>query len=185
MNGLCPRFALFVHRFGEATGSARSDNRSRFLKILLRPMFHLLRYLSVVLCKIVFQEESVIGKNLRLSNKGNIIIGVEKIGHSCVIHHNVTFGLHLADNENLKGKPNVGNRVWIGPDTIIHGNIKIGDGVTILGGTVLTKNLPAHCVANGNPARILCREFDNSKLLGSSCYEVNPQTIKDWDVADV
>lgn len=184
MSGLCPRFAVLVHRFGEATDSARWVNRCWFLKIVLWFAFYLLKYLSVVLCKIIFQEGAVIGAGVRLSRKGNIIIGAEKVGGGCVIHHNVTFGMHLGDNEGFKGKPKVGDRVWIGPDTIIHGNIKIGDGVTILGGTVLTKNLPDRCVVSGNPARILCREFDNSRLLGSSCYEINPQTIKDWDVAD-
>ena len=184
MNGLCPRFAVFVHRFGETTDSAQLANRYWFLKIVLRFAFHLLNYLSVVLCKIFFQEGVTIGKDIRLSNKGNIIIGADTIGNGCVIHHNVTFGLHLADNKNLKGNPKVGDRVWIGPDTIIHGNIKIGDGVTILGGTVLTKNLPDCCVVYGNPARILYREYDNARLLGSSCYDVSLQTIKEWAVED-
>ena len=185
MNGLCPRFAVFVHRFGEATDSVQFNNCSRFRKILLRSMYYILRYLSIVSCKIFFQEGSVIGKNIRLSNKGNIIIGVDKIGDNCVIHHNVTFGLHLTDNESFKGNPRVGNQVWIGPDTIIHGNIKIGDGATILAGTVLTKTIPDHCVVGGNPAKLVCRDFDNSVLLDSSRHDVSSQTIKDWTIKDV
>ena len=101
------------------------------------------------------------------------------------IHHNATFGLHLAGNENFKGNPKVGDQVWIGPNIIIHGNIKIGDGVTIIGRTVLTKNIPDSCVVGGNPGKIRLREFDNSRLLDSSCHDVTPRTIKDWAIEDV
>ncbi len=185
MNGLLTKFAIFVHRFGEAIDSPRFDHWPRFLKLILRLIFHLFKYLSVVLCKIFFQEQSVIGKNIRLSNKGNIIVGVEQIGDNCVIHHNVTFGLHLTDNENFKGNPKVGDQVWIGPDTIIHGNIKIGNGTTILGGTVLTKTIPDNCVVGGNPAKLLCRDFDNTGLLDSPRHDVSLLTIKEWAVKDV
>jgi serine acetyltransferase len=184
MNGFCPRFAMRVHRFGEAIVPDKFYNQSRFGKKMRRVVFYLLRYLCIVSCKIFFQEGTVIGKDLRLSNKGNIIIGSEKIGDNCVIHHNVTFGLHLAGNKNFNGNPKVGDRVWIGPDTIIHGNIKIGDGVTILGSTVLTKNIPDCCVVCGNPGRIVYREFDNSRLIESSWHDVTLQMIKEWAVED-
>lgn len=180
MNCLCSRFAMFVHCFGEATDSANYVCWLRFVRVVLRTSFYLMRYLSVVLCKVFVQEGTVLGTGISLSGKGNIIVGAEKIGDECVIHHNVTFGMHLTDNESFMGKPIVGDRVWIGPNTIVHGNIKIGDGVTILGGTVLTKNVPARSVVSGNPAKIVCRDFDNSRLLGSSCYDVSPLTIKEW-----
>lgn len=185
MKRFCPKFAIFVHRFGEATDSIKPSLWSPCLREIARFIFHLLRYLSVVLCKIYFQEDAVIGKNLRLSSRGNIIIGVDTIGDNCMIYHNVTLGLHLAGSKILNGKPVLGDRVWIGADTIIHGNIKIGDGVTILGGTVLTKNIPYCCVVSGNPGRIVAREFDNSRLIDSSRYDVTLQAIKEWAVKDV
>ncbi len=185
MNCLCSKFAVAVHRFGQSVSVNGKGAKHHLLHKVLRFIFHLLRYLNVVFCKILFWEDAALGTGIRFSGKGKIIVGAERIGDGCVIHHNVTFGMHLANVNSLAGKPKIGNGVWIGPNTIIHGNIKIGDGVTILGGTVLTKNVPSHCVVSGNPARILRREFNNTQLLASSCYDVNPQTLEKWTATNV
>ncbi len=180
---LCSVFAVFVYRFGEATDSAKCKDWIKSFGFILRPSFHIIRFFSVALCKIFFQEGTKLGKGVSLSSKGNIIVGAESIGNDCVIHHNVTFGMHLAGNDST-GKPKVADRVWIGPNTIIYGNIKIGEGVTILGRTVLTKNVPDRCVVSGNPGRIVNREFDNARLLKSSRYDVSMQTLQEWTVSD-
>ncbi|HEY2036586.1 MAG TPA: hypothetical protein VGG96_06205, partial [Steroidobacteraceae bacterium] len=54
--------------------------------------------------------------------------------------------------------------VWIGPDCVIYGDIAIGDGATILAGTVLSMNVPPRAVVAGNPATIIAREYDNAAL---------------------
>jgi acetyltransferase-like isoleucine patch superfamily enzyme len=54
--------------------------------------------------------------------------------------------------------------VWIGPWSIIYGNIKVGDGVTILPNTVLTKSVSDGVIVQGNPARVIRRCFDNTVL---------------------
>jgi len=50
--------------------------------------------------------------------------------------------------------PNIGSDVWIGAHAIILG-VAIGDGAIVGPGSVVTKDVPAHCVVVGNPARIL------------------------------
>lgn len=174
----CSKFAVTAHRFGQATDSEKCRNSVRAFRLVLRPLFCLLQFLSVSFCKILIHESTELGKGLRLSPKGNIIIGAEKIGNACIIHHNVTFGMNL-DGKDFAGKPNVADRVWVGPNSIIYGNITIGDGVTILGGTVLTKNVPDRCVVSGNPGRIVKRDFDNTRLLNSSSYDVTAQTLEE------
>lgn len=188
MNGFCQHFCVRIQRFGHFTDPAIYSKRGIWgwsIRKLLRPTVHLSRYLGVVLCKILLHEDTIIGTGVRFSKKGNIIIGAKKIGNDCVIHHNVTIGMHLAGNKSFAGTPSIGDRVWIGPETIIHGNIRIGDGATILGESVLTKNVPPCCIVGGNPARILGREFNNSRLLCSCRYEVNQQTIQEWATVDV
>ena len=49
----------------------------------------------------------------------------------------------------------VGNDVWIGGSVVIVGPCKIGNGVTIGAGSVVTKDIPDRCVAVGNPARVI------------------------------
>jgi acetyltransferase-like isoleucine patch superfamily enzyme len=62
------------------------------------------------------------------------------------------------------GCPNIGRNVWIGANCVIYGAITIGDGVTLLPNTVLTKSIPAGVVMQGNPARLVLRNFDNTEL---------------------
>ncbi|MEP7311541.1 MAG: hypothetical protein ABI859_03075 [Pseudomonadota bacterium] len=104
-----------------------------------------------------------IAPNVYLSDKGNLVIGARRIGSGTVIHERVTIGRSLTDNK----KPLVGNNVWVGPDCTIYGGIEIGDGATLLPGTVLTKTVPALAVLRGNPARLVARNFDNISLRAS------------------
>lgn len=46
----------------------------------------------------------------------------------------------------------VGKRCFIGMNSIIHGDVTIGDNCVIAAGTVITKDVPAGHFANGNPA---------------------------------
>jgi len=58
----------------------------------------------------------------------------------------------------------LGVSVWIGADCVVYGAISIGDGATLLPGTVLVKSIPAGAVMMGNPARLVLRDFDNADL---------------------
>ena len=54
------------------------------------------------------------------------------------------------------GKPvRIGNNVWIGGNSILNPGISIGDNSVIGAGSVVTKPIPAHVVAVGNPCRVL------------------------------
>jgi len=49
----------------------------------------------------------------------------------------------------------IGNNVWLGASVVVVPGIEIGDNVTVGAGSVVTKSLPANCVAVGNPCRVL------------------------------
>jgi acetyltransferase-like isoleucine patch superfamily enzyme len=49
----------------------------------------------------------------------------------------------------------IGNNVWIGFDCCILPGVHIGDGSIIGARSVVDRNIPAYCVAAGNPARII------------------------------
>ncbi len=49
----------------------------------------------------------------------------------------------------------VGNNVWIGAGVQVMPGVTIGDGAVIGGGSVVVKDIPANCVAVGNPCRVL------------------------------
>lgn len=50
---------------------------------------------------------------------------------------------------------------WIGGNVTILGNVTIGEGSVIGAGAVVTKDIPAHSIAVGNPAHVL-RQIDDT-----------------------
>ena len=168
--GFRSKFALFIHHLGYETSSR---NMPSSLIPFLRVVYQLGQFLSVVCCKIMIQEEAVVGKNIIFSPKGKIILGVERIGRNCFVHHNVTIGMNLGNLRGSSGKPKVGNKVWIGPNTLIHGNVVIGDGVTVFEGSVVSRSIPDCCVAGGNPAKIIQREVNNASLFHTLKYHTS------------
>ena len=49
----------------------------------------------------------------------------------------------------------VGNHVWIGAGVQVMPGVTIGDGAVIGGGSVVVKDVPANCLAVGNPCRAI------------------------------
>lgn len=49
----------------------------------------------------------------------------------------------------------IGNKVWIGGSTVILPGVTIGEGSTIGAGSVVTKDVPPHVLAVGNPCRVM------------------------------
>lgn len=49
----------------------------------------------------------------------------------------------------------IGDGVWLGGGTIVCPGVTIGANTVVGAGSVVTKDLPANCVAAGNPCRVL------------------------------
>lgn len=49
----------------------------------------------------------------------------------------------------------IGERVWIGQRSLVLKGARIGHDTVIGAGAVVTGEIPAHCVAAGNPARVM------------------------------
>ncbi|MEW5954329.1 MAG: DapH/DapD/GlmU-related protein [Bacillota bacterium] len=68
-------------------------------------------------------------------------------------HHKI-----IDEQGSLKNPPEliiIGNHVWIGVGAIILKGVTIGDGAVIAAGSVVTHDVPARCVAAGNPAVVI------------------------------
>ena len=82
-----------------------------------------------------------------------IVIGKGvSIGNGCRIYQNVTIGLK---NETDTQYPKIGNNVTIYANSIIIGDIVIGDNTIIGASTVVTKSIPPNSIVAGNPAKII------------------------------
>ena len=51
----------------------------------------------------------------------------------------------------------IGERCWIGGDVTICPGVTIGDRTVIGAGSVVIRDIPADCVAVGNPCRVIKR----------------------------
>lgn len=95
-----------------------------------------------------------IGGGLFMGHYGGIVISNEAvIGENCNIAQGVTIG--RINKGPRKGAPKIGNRVWIGPNAVLSGNITIGDNVLIAPLSFVNMDVPANCMAIGNPAQII------------------------------
>lgn len=80
----------------------------------------------------------------------------------------------------LKGDTVVGNDVWIGQNVTVMPGIHIGDGAVIAANSVVTKDIPAYCIAGGNPCRIIRKRFDDALtdyLLQLKWWDWDPDRI--------
>lgn len=86
---------------------------------------------------------------------------VVTIGESCRIGPRVCFetvghgtSIDTTGHRGSSSKPiRVGDNVWIGCGAIIIGGTTIGDGAVVAAGAVVTRDVPAHTIVGGVPAR--------------------------------
>lgn len=97
--------------------------------------------------------ETQIGEGLYLGHFGMLVINPKaEIGKNCNIAQGVTIG--QANRGKMKGAPKIGNRVWIGPNAVVVGNITIGDNVLIAPNAYVNTDVPPNSLVIGNPAKI-------------------------------
>jgi serine O-acetyltransferase len=162
--------ALALHRARHALLLYRQRHGRTLTAIALKVPLTLARQLLIILCKIDVHAATVIAGGVYLSDRGQLVLGPERIGSGTMIHERVTIGVKAGENAG----PVIGENVWIGPDCVIYGDISVGAGVTVLPGTVMSMNVPNDTVVGGNPATIVRRNFDNRNLRKTRSCNVDP-----------
>ena len=153
MNRFKELFHADMHRYGSKGAKGYSRKFSYYFRKastcnnkLLR-LYYSFRYEKI--CDkhgIEIPRDTVIGKGLYLGHPYNITINkAVEIGENC--------------NRGLrKGTPTIHNRVWIGINATIVGNVTISEDVLIAPNSYVNCDVPAHSVVVGNPCRIIPRE---------------------------
>ena len=98
---------------------------------------------------------SFINSNCKIRCSNKIVIG-----DGCAISHDVTildsdFHRILNSERPVSAPVVIGNNVWIGTRCIIMKGVTIGDGAVIGAGSIVTHEVPAGCLAAGNPAKVI------------------------------
>jgi serine O-acetyltransferase len=74
------------------------------------------------------------------------------IGKNCNLAHNVSIA--QTNRGKLKGKPTIGDYVWIGAGAVLVGKIKIGNNVLIAPNAFVNFDVPDNSIVIGNPGVI-------------------------------
>ena len=118
------------------------------------------------------------GKNITIGNDVYINFGCTildcaqvTIGNNTLIGPNVSMysANHSLDaKERITGglipkEIHVGNRVWVGGNSILLAGVNIGDDAVIGAGSVVTHDIPSGVVAAGNPCRVIRKITEKDK----------------------
>lgn len=80
------------------------------------------------------------------------------ITNSTILAHDASTKLHFGKSKI--GKVKIGDRVFIGYNSVVLCNVTIGNDVIVAAGSIVTKSIPEGCIAAGNPARIIGKTSD-------------------------
>jgi serine O-acetyltransferase len=131
----------FTYFFRKAQSHKNNMIMRYFYKIILRHYSFKYGFQIPVSAKV--------GKGLYIGHFGTIVIsGYAKLGKNCNLSHLVTIG--RANRGELKGSPEIGDSVWIGTNSVIVGNIKIGSNVLIAPCSYINFDVPDNSVVIGN-----------------------------------
>lgn len=93
------------------------------------------------------KESLTIGCNVKIG--GNVLL----IDTDC---HPMDYEVRRFSNEGTKSSPiKIEDDVWIGAHCIVLKGVTIGARSIIGAGSVVTKSIPADCIAVGNPAKVI------------------------------
>ena len=106
----------------------------------------------------------VIGHDTRIG-LSNVVIGPVQIGDNVMFAQNVVLSGLNHGYEDINTPPSlqkvttskitICDEVWIGANAVITAGVRIGKHSIIGAGSVVTKDVPDHCIAVGNPARVV------------------------------
>lgn len=121
------------------------------------------------------------GSRINVNAGAKLSLGSGYLNHDCVIDcfdsiiigHNVVISERVVfrDSDNHSIKKDVGNlpsdkssktasivigdHVWIGMNVMVLKGVTIGEGAIVAAGSVVTKDVPSHCLVAGVPAKVV------------------------------
>lgn len=112
---------------------------------------------------------------------GNVVIGPVNIGNDVILAQNIVMsGLnHVYEDINTPihlqpvttGKITIEDECWLGANVVITAGVTIGRHSVVAAGAIVTKDIPPHSIAVGNPARVI-KQYNSET---GNWERVNPQ----------
>lgn len=154
-------WALCVYRFFNAI------YRSQLPTIIKFPLLGLgvikQKWIEII-TGITLPYSASIGDGLYIGHHSGIIINANAvIGEHCNIAQGVTIG--VSGRGIKRGVPVVGDRVYIGANAVLVGDIKIGSHSVIGANSLVTANVPEGVTVVGVPAQVVSQNDSKEYIL--------------------
>lgn len=126
---------------------------------------------------ITFGDGCYVNFNCNFVDDGKILVGKKVMFGPAVTIATVGHPLNPNLREYMYTAPvTIGDNCWIGANVTICPGVTIGENSVIGAGSVVVHDIPANCVAVGNPCRVL-REFNDHDM--THYYKDFPITAED------
>lgn len=102
---------------------------------------------------------NVFGPGLSIPHYGTIVVNPNaKIGKNCRLH----VGVNIGSSGGSNNAPKIGDNCYIGPGTIIFGDIEIGDNISISANSTVFKSFSKNdYLIAGSPAKYIKEEHSS------------------------
>ena len=163
--------------------SRNKNNKSDIIKNYIKQGVNIGENVSIIspISPVIFSSEPYL---VSIGNNTTISFDVVFITHDAA-----TRVLRNLPNENTEtviyGTINIGNNCFIGARSTILPNVSIGDNTIIGAGSLVNREIPANCVAAGNPCKVICslKEYkekhkDDFLFMVSLPYELKKKYLK-------
>jgi acetyltransferase-like isoleucine patch superfamily enzyme len=113
---------------------------------------------ALVIGDVTVGEQTWIGPGVVLDGSGGLAIGAYcsiSAGVQIYSHDSVAWATSGGKVEIERAPTRIGDRCYIGPNTIVAKGVTIGDGSVVGAGSVVLSDLPAGSRAAGAPCRII------------------------------
>lgn len=153
--------ALAVYRLGRWIRGAPGRPARWIPALLLAPAYVLAAAYVRLAYDIRLDQSASIGPGLKIFHFGRIRLRRCSVGAGCVLHQ----GVRVEPGAGGGPGPQIGDRVWIGPHARIVGPVRVGDGVAVSAGALVTQDVGPRSLVVGCPARVTLADYDNGSYL--------------------
>ena len=120
----------------------------------LKTLARMWAYVGRSITGVEIHPAATIGSRLVIDHGMGVVIGETSIiGDDVLIYHGVTLG----SKTGTRGKrhPTIGNKVVLGAQATIIGNITVGDGAIVGAATLVIRDVEPGTTVVGNPAKVV------------------------------